>query len=99
MHSQFGDYYHTGVLFRTFRSKPHDVIALFSSTYHDGSCNRGMCMSYMHVGQHSEADPNMMMSGGATRPATPEEYRDLKKELETIGYRFTKIYQRFPYRA
>ena len=44
----------------------------------------GYCSSYMHVGQHSEADYWMCVS--ATKPATPAEYADLKAELESIGY-------------
>lgn len=96
MHKQTGDYYHTGVVFRVFRKKPHEVIALFTESYRDGSCNRGNCMSYMHVGQHSEAGPWHVIR--ATRPATKEEYTDLMRELQDIGYRFTNIYQRFTYR-
>jgi hypothetical protein len=42
------------------------------------------CSSYMHLGQHSGADYQGCVK--ATRPATPEEYADLKAELEGIGY-------------
>ena len=44
----------------------------------------GYVMSYMHVGQHGEASVEWMYS--RCIPATPEQYADLKAELESIGY-------------
>lgn len=41
-------------------------------------------MSYEHVGQHGAADPSGVMR--RTVAATPEEYSELKNELEQIGY-------------
>ena len=38
---------------------------------------------YSHVGQHSSAHPDY---ANESREATPEEYNDLKEELESIGY-------------
>ena len=38
---------------------------------------------YSHVGQHSGVHPQY---AAESRPATPEEYQDLKVELEGIGY-------------
>jgi hypothetical protein len=61
-----------------------DVIALFP---YDAYSPRGGCMSYMHVGQHGEADYNHCIS--ATNPAKPEEYEALAKELTGIGYDLT----------
>lgn len=43
------------------------------------------CQSYEHVGQHGGADYAGVIRG--TRPAEPEEYAALKKELENIGYK------------
>jgi hypothetical protein len=40
-------------------------------------------MSYMHVGQHGGCDPSIL---SITTLATPDEYAELKKELESIGY-------------
>lgn len=40
--------------------------------------------SYGHIGQHGAADYHYVVE--RTRPATPSEYRALKRELETIGY-------------
>ena len=75
----------TLTIFRKFKdNKPpyyNEVIALFPEMREP----RGLCMSYMHIGQHGSADYNIV-TYGATKPATPEEYSDLKTELESIGY-------------
>ena len=68
------------VVFRTWKSTG-DVIALFP----DQPENRGCIGSYMHVGQHAEADPCIVY--GQTRPSKPREYKDLLIELANIGYR------------
>jgi len=39
--------------------------------------------SYAHIGQHSGCCPEYAEE---SRTATPEEYQDLKAELENIGY-------------
>jgi hypothetical protein len=64
------------------------LIALFPKmNYETGDCHaRGCCLSYMHNGQHSEADYHFIMRH--SRPATKAEYAELKKELEIIyGYK------------
>ena len=43
----------------------------------------------MHMGQHSACDPGYVIQD--TRPATKEEYSDLKQELEGIGYNIEVI--------
>ena len=46
------------------------------------------CLSYEHVGQHGAADYAAVVA--ATRPAAPDEYRELKAELEDhYGYRLS----------
>ena len=40
-------------------------------------------VSYSHAGQHGACHPDYIHE---CRPATPEEYADLKAELESIGY-------------
>lgn len=65
------------VVFRKF--KDGEVIALFCDTAND--CNPGCVMSYMHVGQHSEASRNL---GQNLRLASPEEYAPLLRELRAI---------------
>jgi hypothetical protein len=60
---------------------------------HDSECiaflldvptNKGHVMSYMHVGQHGEADSEYCYID--CTPATLKQYQDLKNELESIGY-------------
>lgn len=68
----------TTVIFRKY--KEGDIIALFP--YEKEGPH--LCTCYQHTGQHGAADgPGVV---GDTKPATPEEYADLKKELEGIGY-------------
>ena len=58
-----------------------DVFAYFPEEKHDIS---GKYMTgYVHIGQHTAVDPNYARE---SREATPEEYQDLKAELEGIGY-------------
>lgn len=83
----------TPVLFRMMRARHGGyVLALFpaeASSTTDG----GLCSSYAHIGQHGAADPWGVIQD--SRPATPEEYADLKAELEgaPYGYRL-KVYRR-----
>lgn len=73
----------TRVVFRRYKAKnyAHEILALFP----DESSRPGICMSYQHTGQHSEADYAGCIRD--TVPATPKEYAPLKRELEQIGYR------------
>ena len=68
----------TLTIFRKF--KEGDIIALFPEIEHRWP----FCSSYQHMGQHSGADYKGLIQ--ITKPATPEEYSDLKTELESIGY-------------
>lgn len=70
------------VIFRVFRDG-NDVIAFWPASAAD---NDGRyCQSYQHIGQHSPANYQGCLR--ATRPATPNEYKDLLKELKQIGYK------------
>ena len=69
----------TIVVFRKF--KEGDILALFPAERGD---NNWAVSSYMHVGQHGAADYTGCIR--LTKPATPEEYAPLKRELESIGY-------------
>jgi hypothetical protein len=61
--------------------KNPDLFAYFPEENYD---NAGKFKTaYSHVGQHSSASPEYAKE---SRPATPEEYADLKAELESIGY-------------
>lgn len=81
----------TRVIFRKF--KEGDIIALFPDEpwNHTG----WECASYQHLGQHGAADPRIV---GNTKPATPDEYASLKKELESMKYDLC-IMQKFPQNA
>lgn len=72
------DDFKTVVIFRKFKDRG-DVIALFPEAKAALRCG-----SYMHVGQHGEADYNFIVS--KTVLASPKEYRALKTELEGLGY-------------
>jgi hypothetical protein len=69
------------VIFRKWRTGGPGVIALFPDIQFG---RRGLVQSYMHVGQHGPANYPLVIRG--TTPAKPEEYADLKAELERIGY-------------
>ena len=69
----------TVVIFRVWGTTG-TVIALFP----DEDFGNGLCSSYEHVGKHGRADYVGVMS--LTRPATPNEAKDLLKELRGIGY-------------
>lgn len=73
----FGKEPKTKVVFRKFKNG--QIIALFPDSY-----KNGMIDTYMHIGQHSLGDPRIVEN---TTIATIDEYYELKKELERIGYR------------
>lgn len=57
------------------------IIALFPSEFFD--LERKFINSYMHIEQHGGASPELIAE---LEPASPDEYKDLKEELESIGY-------------
>lgn len=69
----------TKVIFRKFRDTG-EVIALFPEE--PGTLDIDTCSSYMHNGQHASASVRLI---DITDPATPEEYADLKRELENLS--------------
>lgn len=77
----------TPVIFRTFPGG--EVIALFPTE--PGTNDPSTCMGYMHTGQHGDADVSLVAD---TRPATVNQRRALRRELEAIGYR-VKLRRRF----
>jgi len=79
------DKFLTKVKFRKW-AEEGDVIALFPEQDHkSGNANPGHIMSYMHIGQHSEATVDLLTDGDLV-DATPAEYADLLRELKMIGY-------------
>ena len=61
-----------------------NIIALFPEIGTCASLQLSYCQSYEHIGQHSSAD--FIYCVNVTRETTPEEYKELKTELESIGY-------------
>jgi hypothetical protein len=68
-----------------------DVFAIFPTE--PGTYEPWTFACYAHVGQHGTADKVVI---GRTRKATPDQYADLKKELESApyGYRL-RVYTRW----
>ena len=87
----------TKVMFRKFFRKEDQmfgedqVIAIFPE---EKEHRPGMVMSFMHHGQHGAADIESIMR--ITKPAKPNEYAALKRELERppYEYRFKVILRR-----
>jgi hypothetical protein len=75
----------TAVIFRKWKPKHGgSVLAIFPALPSDA---RGKyCEMYEHVGQHSGGDYNIVMA--RTTPATPADYRALKRELESAPYSY-----------
>ena len=88
----------TRVYFRKW-SRSGDIIAVFpdqrgSKVQYGGT--HDTVGSYEHIGQHGAADYYLVMQ--YTRPAKPNEYADLQKELESAPYHYhLKVYQRASY--
>jgi hypothetical protein len=78
----------TPVVFRRERRKDGEVTAVMPCEPAD--CNGRYTTCYAHVGQHGSAS---MLWYYTTRAAKPDEYADLLKELESLGYR-VKVYKR-----
>ena len=76
-----------------FYREPHNnsVLAVFPDVIENRHGN--MCC-YSHVGQHSSCSPGYLKK---CKPAEPDEYQDLKRELEGIGYTL-KIVCHIPFR-
>lgn len=72
------------VLFRyvTYPNGVEEILALFPEIQWD---NNGNVASYAHIGQHSGADMDYILS--ISRNAEYGEYKDLKAELEGLGYK------------
>jgi len=80
------DTFPTRVLFRKLKDNG-SIIALFPDlNYQSGNANFGNIMSYMHVGQHGEADRALLRNRSLLVTATKEEYADLLAELKERGY-------------
>ena len=74
----------TKTIFRKFHTG--EIIALFPELA--GDCSGFNCLSYMSIGQHSSASVDLSPYSVL---AKPDEYSDLKYELERIGYEILPI--------
>lgn len=74
------------VVFRKFK-QGGDIIALFPE-----HTNRLMVGTYMHVGQHSDADYTGVIA--VTTPASESEYAGLLAEMKSIGYDDLQVMKR-----
>lgn len=70
----------TEVIYRIFQG---EVLALFPGV--PGTREVHTCASYAHMGQHSSADLAYVMA--SSKPAMPNDYAALHRELEGRGYR------------
>ena len=68
------------VMFRKYRDTSAEILAVFPYEAHDRNGRFVTC--YAHVGQHGGATMAHVLS--ATRPAKPDEYADLYRELQGI---------------
>jgi len=77
----------TKVIFRFWKASDN-VIAIFPELC--GTNEVHTCQSYEHLGQHGSCNPYMIVDN--SRLAKPEEYADLKAELENhCGYNLEVI--------
>lgn len=78
----------TDVVFRCDKSGDFkDVV--FAMLPHECDDRNGHVTCYQHVGQHSSANYQGCIKD--SRPATEEEYKDLKKEMEGLGYNLNVV--------
>ena len=75
------DKHKTTVIFRKWKDTK-EIIALFPDEK-ESIPERELIGSYMHIGQHGGAHPDLITE---LQEAEPNEYNDLKIELESIGY-------------
>ena len=78
------DTFKTDVIFR--KEKDGEILALFP---HVVDTLMGLVMSYTHIGQHGPADYKYCMK--ISKPAKPEDYKDLFVELQGLGYNLRVI--------
>lgn len=76
----------TRVIFRDWGgANAGDIVAILI----DVPANPGRVVCFEHVGQHGEGTWAALI--GNTKPATPEQYAALKRELESPPYEYKLI--------
>ncbi len=68
------------VMFRKYRDKSAAILAVFPYVPHNRAQTLVAC--YARIGQHGSAQMTHVLS--ATRPAKPDEYNELYRELKHI---------------
>ena len=74
----------TLVVFRKFKADLDLVSVGIIALFPEIDAGMGFCQAYQHVGQHGPAVYSECIR--ITVPAMPDEYAELKEELEKIGY-------------
>ena len=82
------DNFKTEMIFR--KEKNGDILAVFPYEPYNDTHNVMAC--YVHVGQHGGCHFDYALK--ETKPAKPEEYADLYKELESLGYNIKVVKRR-----
>ena len=81
------DNFKTDVMFRV--ESDGAILAVFP---HDVETNAGHVAAYTNKGQHTTVDYNYCIKN--CKPAKPEQYADLKRELEGIWYSLNIVQRR-----
>lgn len=68
------------VMFRKYNNG--EIVAVFP--YIQAGWHKSIVRCYEHVGQHGQADYHYFIA--LTKPAKEHEYRELMRELKSIGY-------------
>ena len=84
------DTYITEVIFRVDTTKDFKETVFALLPYEVEKSGSVTC--YQHIGQHSSADYYWNIQ--RSKPATEDEYKDLKAEMEQLGYNLKLIKQR-----
>lgn len=74
----------TPTIVRFYTEPDGNTFAYFPNDNHTRDGEYKTC--YSRIGQHSSCHPDYLKR---CRKATPEQYSDLKTELESIGYNLT----------
>ena len=81
----------TPVLFRKWKTPEGDIIAVFPTLPGKYTRDPDTCLMYEHVGQHGSGSITRVMK--STKAASPDEYAQLKRELEGRGYELQVVYR------
>jgi len=81
----------TEMLFRVDKTKGFEG-TIFALMPYDIADRSGNITTYQHVGQHSAGDYHICLA--QSKRATPSQYADLKKDLESAGYKIKVISHR-----